>query len=144
MTYREYMKLNRPEKVSTRYDGGVAGCPCMFGLGPEMAWTHTCPEHKCFECWNRECKNANKMTENKGGETMPTSAIVKNNKTKAELLDEIKDLKKEVERLDRNKQYETTALEVRALYDSFVTAGFNTAEAFELTPLMVKAQMSKV
>ena len=62
------------------------------------------------------------------------------NKTKAELMDEvkvkndeIKELKAEIERLDRYKKYEGMANEVAAVRESFVNAGFSKAEAFEMT-----------
>lgn len=67
-------------------------------------------------------------------------------KTKTELIEEIKnkneeikDLKKEIEKLDRYKVYESTANEVAAIRDSFVAAGFSKAEAFALTNSMISA-----
>lgn len=45
---------------------------------------------------------------------------------------EIKDLKKELEKVERYKQYEETANEIAALRDSFINAGFTKAEANEL------------
>lgn len=44
---------------------------------------------------------------------------------------EIKALKKEIERVERYKQYDETAGEIAALRDSFVNAGFTKAEANE-------------
>lgn len=68
------------------------------------------------------------------------------NKTKTELMEEIenknneiKDLKKEIEKLDRFKVYEDTANEVAAIRDSFVAAGFSKTEAFTLTNNMISA-----
>lgn len=62
------------------------------------------------------------------------------NKTKTELMEEIenknkeiKDLKKEIEKLDRYRVYEDSANEIAAARDAFVKAGFTKAEAFELT-----------
>lgn len=45
---------------------------------------------------------------------------------------EIKELKKELEKAERYKQYEEAAGEIAALRDSFVNAGFTKAEANEL------------
>lgn len=60
-------------------------------------------------------------------------------KTKTELLEEIKtkneeiqDLKNEVKKLERFKQYEAMTDEMAALRDSFVNSGFTKEEAFEL------------
>lgn len=68
-------------------------------------------------------------------------------KTKAELIEEIKvkeaeikELKKETERLKRYEEYDKAADELRALCDSFVRAGFSEQEAFTLlTKLTVGA-----
>lgn len=60
-------------------------------------------------------------------------------KTKAMLLeeiekknDEIKELKKSVEKLDKYKMYDDDAGEIRALFDSFVNSGFSEEQSFEL------------
>ena len=51
-------------------------------------------------------------------------------KTKAELLVEIEELKAEIEKLkDYQTEYDNTAAGVKALYDSFVKAGFNEEQA---------------
>ena len=55
------------------------------------------------------------------------------NKTKAELLKEIEELKNEVKKLERYQIYEDGANETAAVRDAFVAAGFTKAEAFELT-----------
>lgn len=66
--------------------------------------------------------------------------------TKNELLEqieqknaEISELHKEIEKLDRYKQYADGADEMKALYDSFIHAGFSEAEAFTLTVTMIKS-----
>lgn len=60
-------------------------------------------------------------------------------KTKAMLLEEIeqkneelKGLKKEIEKLEKYKQYEDMANELKAMYDSFVNSGFDETQAFKL------------
>ena len=65
-------------------------------------------------------------------------------KTREELMkeienknNEIKELKKEAERLERYKAYEKSADEVAAIRDSYVNAGFTKTEAFEMTKLMM-------
>ena len=65
-------------------------------------------------------------------------------KTREELLKEIesknkeiRDLKKDVEKLDRYKAYADGADEVAALRDSYIKAGFSKTEAFEMTKLMM-------
>ena len=65
-------------------------------------------------------------------------------KTKTELMEEIKakndeiqELKNEVKKLERFKQYEDMTDEMAVLRDSFVNSGFTKAEAFEMLKLMV-------
>lgn len=69
-------------------------------------------------------------------------------KTKTQLLEEIEtknkeiqDLKNEVKKLERFKQYEEAADELAAMRDSFVKSGFTKAEAFELLRSMIQTQM---
>ena len=64
-------------------------------------------------------------------------------KTREELMNEIetknqeiKELKNDIQKLDRYKQYEDAANEVAAIRDSFVAAGFSKSEAFELLKAM--------
>ena len=65
-------------------------------------------------------------------------ACVTTKRTKEMLLNEleaknaeIKDLKKELARVERYKQYEEAAGELAVLRDSFISAGFTKAEANE-------------
>lgn len=67
-------------------------------------------------------------------------ATVTTRRTKESLLNEIetknaeiKELKKELEKAERYKQYEESANEMAAFRDSFVNAGFTKAEANEFT-----------
>lgn len=60
-------------------------------------------------------------------------------KTKAELMEEIKtknneikDLKNEIEKLERYKQYEDMANEFGAMREAFVNSGFSKAEGFTM------------
>lgn len=66
------------------------------------------------------------------------------NKTKAELLeeiktknDEIKSLNNEIKKLERYKAYEDMANEMAATREAFVASGFSEAEAFDLTKTMM-------
>lgn len=93
----------------------------------------------CRDCWNREIpepKN-NEREENTMNESTPTP-ILTTRKTKADLLKEIADLKKQVEHLDRYKQFEDAADTTAAMCKAYETAGFSREEAFELTKLMIE------
>lgn len=62
-------------------------------------------------------------------------------KTKKELLEEIKQLKDQVERLDRYKQYENAATEMRAMHEAFVNSGFTDEQAFDLVKTLCVKSM---
>ena len=66
-------------------------------------------------------------------------------KTKAELLEEIeqkneeiKVLEKEVKNLEKYKQYEDMANELKAIHSAFVNSGFDDDQAFELLKDFIK------
>ena len=52
-------------------------------------------------------------------------------KTKVELLNEIADLKKELENLDKYRQYEQVADELAAMRDALMGQGFTREEAMQ-------------
>lgn len=67
------------------------------------------------------------------------------NKTKAELMEEVKTkndeinaLKDEIEKLDRYKVYQDSADELGAIHKSYIEAGFSEDQAFELTKMMIQ------
>ena len=73
------------------------------------------------------------------------------NKTKAELMeevktknDEIKALKAEIEKLDRYKVYQDAADDLGAIRKSYIEAGFSKAEAFELSKMMMQLAASQL
>lgn len=78
---------------------------------------------------------------NKGEEKM----AVAEKRTKEELLDEIKKLKGEVERLEKFKAYDNMAGEFKGMYDSYVNAGFTEDQAFQLIIKLIEynASMNK-
>lgn len=72
----------------------------------------------------------------------------KESKTKAELLKEIdekdkdiSDLLDRIDRLEKYKQYEESAGEMKALYDSYILAGFNADQALKIILTMLSNVM---
>jgi hypothetical protein len=72
-------------------------------------------------------------------------------KTKTELLEEIeikeaaiKELKNEVKKLERFKQYENMTDELAILRDSFVNSGFSKSEAFEMVKIIIQHGIKSV
>lgn len=84
-----------------------------------------------------ECENiVDQIIKMKGEKKM----AVTTNKTKADLMKEIKqknseiqELKEEIENLERYKQYADMANEMKAMQDNYVNAGFSEDQAFTLT-----------
>lgn len=128
MTFREKLAMEHPDSVDPGYVGGCEGCP--HGWGYEKYAFIDCGraepgKNMCRKCWDRVIPGTeNDEKENK---TMENTK-----KTKAELIEEINGLKKEVEKLDRYKKYEDAANEMAALKESFENAGFTKEQAFEL------------
>lgn len=57
---------------------------------------------------------------------------VMTNKTKQELMDEIKELNKQIENLKKYEEYKKAADEAKAIHIAFMDAGFTEEQAFDL------------
>lgn len=134
MTFREKLEMEHPE--IKHY---LICCPYQF----EYEKPGYCPKYQdddtmsCNDCWNRE------IPEEKEKENKPMK------KTKAMLEEEldqkraeIEELKKELVKAEKYKQYDDMAGELKAIYDSFVNAGFNEDQAFVLLNTMINNQKS--
>lgn len=55
--------------------------------------------------------------------------------------EEIKSLKKDIQKLERFKQYADAADEMRGLCDAFVNSGFTEEQSFELLKTMMKSMI---
>ena len=94
----------------------------------------------CVRCWNREIpgtKPINKTKNNEREENTMNESTPTTRKTKADLLKDIAELKKQVEHLDKYKQLEEAADMTAAMCKAYETAGFSREEAFELTKTMI-------
>ena len=67
-------------------------------------------------------------------------------KTKAELLEELDELKvelankeKEIKDLERYKKYEEAADEMKAMHDAMMNSGFTNEQAFQMLMVMIPA-----
>ena len=60
------------------------------------------------------------------------------NATKKELLEEIANLKQELERVDQRKQFEDAAAGLKMQYDALVLQGFSEEQAYELLTILLK------
>lgn len=121
MTFREKFYADTKNR-------NVFGCPKEHGYEEDF----DCSGVNCYECWDRE------MPETKNdilkGETKMEGTT---RKTKKELLEEIAELKKEVERMDRYKAYDAGADDIKAMYDIYISKGFTEEQAFKLVEKMI-------
>lgn len=131
MTWLEKFYADNPSRFGD--SPHIIGCPTDYRHGTK------CPERSdgsvmsCVECWNRE------IPEEKEKENKPMK------KTKAMLEEEldqkraeIEELKKELEKAEKYKQYDDAAGEMKAAYDSFVNAGFTEDQAFTIVMTMLQ------
>ena len=142
MTFREKLKLEHPSHVDPHFEGGCCACPSSYGYEDGERDNEFCTKVGCWRCWDREMPGTETQTvvNNyfcKGEKEMKSS--METRKTKKELLEEIAELRKEIERVDRYSKYEEGAGETKALMDSFINVGFSREEAFALVLKMCES-----
>lgn len=122
MTAREKLAIEHPEHVHERYTGGCMECPHRYGYlpKPEVCCGKTIDyEHVCRTCWDREIpeeKENNMLTR----------------KITDDPIDRIDILKEELKKLEQHRKYDEDAEMFKAIYDSFVRAGFTEGQAFTI------------
>ena len=131
MTFLDKLNKEHPDL------SGAIHCPYEFGYEDSDKCPKDCDGSlmTCTACWNREIPEE-KEKENKSM-----------NKTKAMLEEEldqkkneIEELKKELVKVEKYKQYDDMAGEIKAIYDSFVNAGFNEDQAYEILIILLQNQ----
>jgi hypothetical protein len=84
-------------------------------------------DNVCDDCWNREIP-----------EETDKEKPVTTKKTKAQLLDEIAELKKQVSELEKYDTYRKCGDELKAIQTEFMNAGFSNEQAFILLQTMLQ------
>lgn len=146
MTCREKLMLEHPGMVGNQYQGGCCGCPSMRGYleDPPEEW---CKKVLCTECWDREIPGTeNDISNNeKENETMAVTVPVQK-MTKAQMVEEIErankrihEVETELKNLERYKQYEDMADEMKALHTAFMNSGFSNEQAFEMLKMLTES-----
>lgn len=125
----ETNSFDRPIYCPTRY--GYAECPLYC---EDIEYGNA--RKRCTDCWNREIPEEKEEKENKP--MKKTKAMLEEELEQKRA--EIEDLKKELEKAEKYKQYEDAAGELKAAYDSFVDAGFDKNQAFVLITIMLQNQ----
>ena len=137
MTLIEKLRKEHPEEMNS-FDRPIY-CPTKYGYtSPPLYcrdFDYGNANKRCTDCWNREIPEEKE----KENELM--------NKTKAMLEEEleqkkneIEELKKELVKVEKYKQYDDMADEIKAIYDSFVNAGFNRDQAYEILIILLQNQ----
>ena len=146
MTCFEKLKLERREFTENQiYDMTRSYCP--FELGIDYPPEKVCRHSRCRECWNTEIPETIIKKEN---DIMPTHAITPTTKmTKAELVKEIhhahehiQEMEAQIKNLERYKQYEDMANEMKAMHTAFMNSGFSDEQAFEMMKMLVGPTVS--
>ena len=119
-------------------------CPYHYGYLSRQTDIEPCDED-CEACWNQEIIDETKNE--KENKTMATTTTTNTKKTKPQLIEELEaakanvtDLKKQIDNLERYKQYEECADEIKAMHTAFMNSGFTDEQAFDL----IKTAMQSV
>ena len=137
MTLIEKLRKEHPEEMNS-FDRPIY-CPTKYGYtSPPLYcrdFDYGNANKRCTDCWNREIPEEKE----KENELM--------NKTKAMLEEEleqkkneIEELKKELVKVEKYKQYDDMAGGIKGIFDSFVNAGFNRDQAYEILIILLQNQ----
>lgn len=139
MTCKEKLIQDNPNLDKWNIDEIIDDCcPHHYGYSHDDRF---CGENysDCTACWNQEVieiKKENKPMTN-----------TKKTKTKTQLIEELEaaktnvaDLKKQIDNLEKYKQYEQCADEIKAMHTAFMNSGFTNEQAFDL----IKTAMNSV
>ena len=137
MTALEKLKKEHPEEINSF--GMAIYCPTKYGYADKPAYcrdeNYGDAHERCADCWNREIPEE-KEKENKS--MKKTKAMLEEELEQKR--DEIEELKKELVKVEKYKQYDDMAGEIKAIYDSFVNAGFNNDQAYEILIILLQNQ----
>lgn len=138
MTLIEKLRKEHPEEMNS-FDRPMY-CPTKYGYAE-------CPLYcedieygnalkRCTDCWNREIPEEKEEKENKP--MKKTKAMLEEELDQKK--NEIEELKKELVKVEKYKQYDDMAGEIKAIYDSFVNAGFDRDQAYEILIILLQNQ----
>ena len=117
MTCREKLKMEYPENVNAKYDGGCSGCPSTYCyMYDDESLCASDSYDACTKCWDREIPG-----------TEPT----------------VREEKPELRPIDPHHVFNEIAKVHRACYDSYRNFGFTDEQAFELVRILFEAGIGK-
>ncbi len=137
MTLIEKLRKEHPEEMNS-FDRPIY-CPTKYGYTSPPLYCgdldYGNANKRCADCWNREIPEE-KEKENKS--MKKTKAMLEEELEQKRA--EIEELKKELVKVEKYKQYDDMAGEIKAIYDSFVNAGFNSDQAYEILIILLQNQ----
>ena len=138
MTLIEKLRKEHPEEMNS-FDRPIY-CPTKYGYAEYPLYCEDIEygnaRKRCTDCWNREIPEEKEEKENKP--MKKTKAMLEEELDQKK--NEIDELKKELVKVEKYKQYDDMAGEVKAIYDSFVNAGFNRDQAYEILIILLQNQ----
>lgn len=149
MTCREKLKLEHPEKVGyPRFVGGCAGCPHDYGYLDKPAGCNG--TLGCTACWDREIPGTETINK-KENDIMPVKHTNHNKMTKTELIEEIEAarthiqaMESQLKNLEKYRQYEEAADEIKAIHAALMNSGFTNEQAFDLLKTTIQSMMPTI
>ena len=141
MTCREKLRQDHQDLNDGQlYNMLHSYCPFEFGINYPP--NQVCKHSRCSECWDHEIPENEIKKEN---DIMPTYDISAREVTKEDLLKEIKlanehihQMKNQIKNLERYKQYEDMANEMKAMHTAFMNSGFSDEQAFDMLKLLTQ------
>ena len=135
MTLIEKLRKEHPEEMNC--SGIPMYCPTKYGYAECPLYCEDIEygnaRKRCTDCWNRE------IPEEKENKPMKkTKAMLEEELEQKK--NEIEELKKELVKIEKYKQYDEMAGEIKAIYDSFANAGFNRDQAYEILIILLQNQ----
>ena len=140
MTCREKLKQMHPEWYEDQLDTFTRSY-CPWEVGIDYPPEKVCRDSRCSECWNTEIPETENIK--KENEVMNPNKM-----TKAQMIEEIENarghiykMESQLKNLERYKQYEDAADELKALHTAFMNSGFTNEQAFDLLKTMTQSMM---
>ena len=138
MTLIEKLRKEHPEEMNS-FDRPIY-CPTKHGYAECPLYCEDIEygnaRKRCTDCWNREIPEEKEEKENKS--MKKTKAML--DEELEQKKNEIEELKKELVKVEKYKQYDDMAGEIKAIYDSCVNAGFNEDQAYEILIILLQNQ----
>ena len=136
MTCREKLKLKNPDCTENQLSN-LTRSYCPWEMGIDYPPEKVCRNSRCGECWDTEIPGIE--TIKKENKNMANVINVTGKMTKDEMIKEIEfarnhiqEMENRIKNLERYKQYEDMADELKAVHTALMNSGFTNEQAFEM------------